>query len=151
MTRADWAWVVTCILAATIVAGIVMLSDANQTRPRYGTKYTFITSDDGKTVSTKEEQVVQPVYSTRITIETNGDAQKIVQAAHAAAPDSFIVPSANLPQQTGFDYFLLWLETILVVMLISYVFRIVERVCRRMLRTDAPTNGIVRDPSTGSG
>ena len=151
MNRADWAWLMATVLFGFFFAGFAILPEIGADQPRYGTKWTFVTSDDGKTTSSKEEQVIEPAYVHRITIETNGDVQKIVQTAHNIDPDSFILHSLDNPKATGSDCLEIVFESIFACVMVSYLFRIVVKICQRILGVPPLTDEIIRDPSTSSG
>jgi len=151
MNRADWAWLMAATACGFFVAALAIVPEIGADQARIGTKWTFVTSDDGKTTSTKEEQVIEPAYTHLITIETNGDAQKIVQAAHDIAPDSFILRSLDHPKLTVKDALGIVSESIFACVMISLLFRIVLKICRRILGATPAESEIVRDPSTAPG
>jgi hypothetical protein len=151
MNRADWAWLMAGGICGLFCAALAILPEIGADQPRYGTKWTFVTSGDGKTTSTKEEQVIEPAYTHLITIETSGDVQKIVQAAHDIDPDSFILRSLDHPKLTGSDCLEIVFEGIFACVMVSYLFRIVVKICQRILGVPPLTDEIARDPSTSSG
>lgn len=131
-TRADVAWVLTCFFCGCLLAFLAALSQLAESRPHYGIKYTFVTAN-GQTVAEKQEPMLEHPYSKRIEIETNGDVQKIMVAAHAVDPTSFIQPMANHPKLKAWDYVALFFGSVLGLMMLSYFFRIIERIFRRFL------------------
>jgi (2Fe-2S) ferredoxin len=133
MTRADWAWLTTCVAFGLFIATLAILSEIGDARQYYGTKYTVLTAN-GQPVMAKVESTVMPNYTTCITVLTNEDAQKIVQAAHEADPNVETLISANHPRMSGLDYYIILVGSIMGVMLMSYLFRIVKQVFERLLR-----------------
>jgi hypothetical protein len=134
-TRADVAWILTCFFCGCLVAFLAALSQFAESRPHYGVKYTFVTSN-GQTIATKQEPVLEQLYSKRVEIETNGDVQKIMIAAHEADPTSFIQPFPNHPKLKAWDYVALFFGGVLAMMMLSYFFRIIEKIFRRLLGVD---------------
>ncbi len=140
MNRADWAWMLAAVIVGLFVGGFAILADVSDSRPHLIPKYNFTT-----------EKWEEHAYTKRLIVETNGDAQKINQAVHDADPDSYVrgfaAHQAEVPGGYCFDLF----AGIFCTVLISFMFRIVVKICGRILGTKVDVAEIVRDPSTASG
>jgi hypothetical protein len=143
MNRADWAWLMAAVLFGLFFASLAILPEISNGAPRQVTKFNYTTGS--------WEESVKPAYTRRLTIETNGDIQKMMQAAYEIDPDSFILPSADHPKLRGYDYFQIFFGGVFGMVMVSYLFRIVVKICQRILGVPPLTDEIVRDPSTGSG
>jgi hypothetical protein len=142
MTLREWSWVLTSVLFATLIVGFAAFVDWDETQAHYADQYSF-TTVDGKTVSSSHERIATEPYRKLLTIETNGDMQKIIQAVHDVAPDSFIVTSSNLPDNSWGNYLADWFGCILTILTVSYLFRVVEKIFLRILGGgDNVTSGI---------
>jgi hypothetical protein len=113
---------------------LALLSEIGDARPLYGIKQTIAVAN-GQPVAAKVEPVVVPTYSTRITIFTNGHAQQIIQAAHNADPDIETSIASNHPRMRVSEYFLILFGSTITFMLLSYLFRIMEKIFARLLGT----------------
>jgi hypothetical protein len=136
MVHADWAWFVTCVAFGLFFATLALLSEIGDARPLYGFKQ-IIAVANGQPVAAQVEPVVVPTYSTRITILSNGNAQQIIQAAHDADPNIETSISSNHPRMRVSEYFLILFGSTIVFMLLSYLFRIMEKIFARVLRLKA--------------
>jgi hypothetical protein len=132
MNRADWAWFSTCVAFGLFVATLATLSEIGDSRPSYGTKYTFATVD-GKPVAETVEPLVIPSYATRITILTNGNARDLIQAAHNTDPNIETSITSNHPRMRVSEYFFILFVSTIAFMLFSYLFRISEKIIGRIL------------------
>jgi hypothetical protein len=136
MVHADWAWVTTCVAFGLFFATLTLLSEIGDARPLYGIKQTIAVAN-GQPVAAKVEPVVVPTYSTRITIFTNGNTQQIIQAAHDADPNIETSISSNHPRMRVWEYLLILFGSTMIFMLLSYTFRIMEKIFARLLHLKA--------------
>jgi len=143
MNRADWAWFMAAVLFGLFFAILALLSELSNGVPRQVTNFNFETG--------KWEESVKPAYTRGVRIETNGDVQKMMQSAHDIDPDSFILPYAVNPKLKADDYFQIFVGGVLGMVMISYLFRIVVKICGRMLGATTDEVEVVRDPSTAPG
>jgi len=134
MRREDWAWILACIICGLAFAGFAWLIQATADQPRYGTRYTFTTTD-GKPGTETVEQFVEPVYTSRITILTNGHVQEIMHAvSQLGIKDISIRPSSNrTPKWELPDYFASIWAGIFGFLIATYLFRILEKICGRII------------------
>ena len=155
MNRADWAWLLAGVMSGLFCATLVIVSEVGSDQSHYGTKYTFTTTD-GKPGTGTVEQVVEPVYATKITILTNGHARDIVDSVSKLGLNETeakvsSITSNRTPPLNASDYFEIIFESIFAVVITSYLFRIVVKICLRILGVKLPPEEIMRDPSTSSG
>jgi hypothetical protein len=106
MNRADWAWLMASVLLGLFFALLAALSETGTSRP---------------------------AHEKEITIMTTGDVSKIIQAVHSSAPDSFTMLSSS----SGPDHFQIFFDAIFgavfSTVMISYLFRILVKICQRIL------------------
>ena len=126
MNRADWAWLMAGAACGFFVAALAIVPEIGADQPRIGTNWTFVTSDDLKTTSTKKEQVIEPAYT-------------------------HLIRSLDHPKLTGKDVLEIVSESIFACVMISLLFRIVVKICGRVLGATTGELEIVRDPSTAPG
>ena len=139
MTRADWAWLMAAVLFGLFFSCLALLSEGSAGGSREVIKYNSATG--------KWDQSIQPAYKVLITVETNGNPQKIIQSAHEADPDCLTLLSAVNPKPTGLDYFQIIFGGVFGMIIISFLFRIVVKICERILGVSSIGNGIINDTS----
>ena len=126
-----------------------------ENQPHYGTTVTS-TFQDGKPGPMQTETFEIPHYSREIIIQTNNDKMRdIITAIDALklerkdmALTTNVTPVYHL---TFFDFMSVVWEAIFSIIIISYLFRIVVKICGKILGVKNPVDEVVRDPSTSSG
>ena len=143
MNRADWAWLMAAVVVGLFLGGFALLVDMSGGGPRQVTTFNYDTG--------KWEERTAPAYTKRLTIETNGDIQKMMQAVHEIDPDSFTLPSRAHSGLSPDEYAPELLGAVLGTVMFSFLFRIVIKICGRILGATTDEVEIVRDPSAASG
>jgi hypothetical protein len=155
MNRADWAWLMACLICGFFVSFFLVGSEVLWERgPHYGTEYSSL-AVNGKTVSesTRYYQYQIPVYTKKITIRTSGETKDIFQAVTALGRQDIEIRLEHTPVHltSWGDFFGAFLSAVLFLVMVTGIIRIVEKSCRRLLGMPEEKNVIVRDPSTSSG
>jgi hypothetical protein len=125
MNRADWAWLMAAIIFGFFFSGLGIFSEVSDGGPRHVPSFNFSTG--------KWNESVKPPYTRRLTIETNGDVQKMIYAVYDIDPECFSLPSADHPKLASSDYFPIILGSVFGMIMISFLFRIVVKMCLRIL------------------
>jgi hypothetical protein len=76
------------------------------------------------------EEMNRQTYGHRISFETHGDRQAIIAAVQSAAPDSHLIPYSTHP---SYNFFSDWFAATISILLASCFFRILEKICGRLL------------------
>jgi hypothetical protein len=139
MTRDDWAWLMAAVLFGLFFSCLALLAEGSAGGPREVIKYNSATG--------KWDQSIQPAYKVLITVETNGNVQKIIQAAHDADPDCSTLLSSDNPKLTASECFQILFGGVFGMRMISFLFRIVVKICERILGVSPVTNVVIRDTS----
>lgn len=136
MTRKDWAWLLACVVCGLTLVLCIVIPEAiyNNARP-YGTRYTFTTSDDGKTTSSQVEQFIVPVYNREVSFRTNDHLQEIINAVEKLNRKDIETHVAYIGPQplTASDVATSAFEAILLFAMATKLFSIVEKICGRLL------------------
>jgi hypothetical protein len=156
MNRADWAWLMACAVSGVILAVFTTVPEAiYENQPHYGTTVTC-TFQDGKPGPMHTETFEVPHYSRQIIIQTNNDKiRDIVMAIDALKLErkdmdltTSVTPVYHL---NFFDFMNVVFEATFSIVVVSYLFRIVVKICGRILGAKTDEVEIVRDPSTAPG
>src|SRR5258708_1990822 len=156
MNRADWAWLMACLVCGFLVSVFLAVPEVVCERgPHYGTEYSSL-AVNGKIVSesTKLYQYEAPDYTRKITINTSGETKDIFEAVNRLGRQDIDIRLEHIPVQhllTWGDFFGAFLAISVLLAMATAVFRIVEKTCRRLLRVSEGQNEIIRDPSTAPG
>lgn len=125
MTRKDGATLLACVICGLFIEGGVLLVAWSDSQPHRATNFNY-------TTGAFEDRVV-PAYRSQVTVQTNGDVQKIMQAVRLADPDSQVLPSAINRGLDHFDYGANFVGGFIGVFMFVILFRIVEKICGRVL------------------
>lgn len=153
MGREDYAWLLACVICGLAVSAFVLIPEfIYENQKHYGTKWTFTTKDNG-TASQSVEQFEVPVYTRKITIRTAGKPDDIIRVVCALKRNDIDINNEPIstPHTTFSDSMQVIIGAFLFFIVGTGLFRIVEKICRRIFGVKVLTDKIVGDPSTSSG
>jgi hypothetical protein len=131
MNRTDGAWLMAAVIVGIFLSGFAILPEISQGGTRQVTKFNDKTGN--------WDESVEPAYTKRVTVETNGNVQKIVQAVHDVDPNCSTLVSGDHPTLTGPEFLQILLGGVFAMVMFSLLFRIVVKICHKILgaKTDA--------------
>jgi hypothetical protein len=145
LDRRDVAWFLACVICGLALAVLATVPQAiNDSQTHYGTTWTF-TQEDGKAPVEKVQSFLVPHYTREIVIRTNEQEFQNV----ASTVDALHLPPSDFQMQTRFtppyritvsDFIETVASAVLAIVFATGLFRILEKICQRILGVKTPTN-----------